>query len=61
MIDLNVLNNVRPPTDEEWKAMCKRAVEEHISWQDQEAIADQIERMGGGNLIGRPSPYENVD
>ena len=29
--------------------------------EDTEEIVDQMVRMGGGNLIGRPSQYENLD
>jgi hypothetical protein len=58
MCELNIdLDKISCPTEEEWKEMCEQAIKEHISWEDQEAIADQMERMGGGNLIGRPSPY----
>lgn len=32
-----------------------------LTWEDEEEIADQMERMGGGNLIGRKSPYENTE
>ena len=58
MCELNIdLDKIPCLTDEEWTAMCEQAAKEHLSWEDEEAIADQMERMGGGNLIGRPSPY----
>lgn len=61
MIDPNILNG-HCCTKEEWDKLVRKWSEEHIlTWEDEEAIADQMERMGGGNLIGRPSQYENMD
>lgn len=59
MINPNILDNVKI-SDKPWEELLREwdsDPELHMTVEDWDAIADQMERMGGGNLIGRPSPY----
>ena len=64
MLDPKLLDNFQALSDEEWEKLTEQWTKEaelEPSLEDSEEILDQMIRMGGGNLIGRPSQYEKLD